>query len=609
MKQQYGTASNIRYMIRTARNTYPSVLGVAALESLLGIALGILELTMLPVIVASLESGISLTLLSRIILGFGGAILLAHSLNKYLSELHLYGRIGVRISVLLAIQKKFLTTSYPNTENKEFIQRRETSIRSNASNQSASEAIWDLFVQCITGFSITAILLVLLTRLPLIIVAVTALTTIAGFLIGKPLNEWAYRHRDEDAEYIAQINYVNNLYRDRQHAKEIRLFGIRNWLEELYHRALMLSQSFHRRASRYRLTAGVIDIALTAVRNGVAYCYLIHLALERNLPTGEFLLYFSAVSMFTQHLIQSMQVFRELHKASLEISKVREYLDWPDLFDVSGRPIDELMDAVSNGEGLTIALEQVHFRYPEASEDTFSDLNLRIRPGEKIGIVGLNGAGKTTFIKLISGMLEPTEGRITVNGHDIREFDRNAYYRLFSAVFQEHSPIPGPLYLSISQSEEADLDRVRDCLDRADLGPKIDQLAEGIHTHIGREVYDDAIELSGGETQKLLLARALYKDAPILILDEPTAALDPIAESRIYEQYHALTEGKTALFISHRLASTRFCDRILLIGKQGILEEGTHNQLMQAGGDYAHLYQVQSQYYRKEEGDENQTTN
>ena len=214
--------------------------------------------------------------------------------------------------------------------------------------------------------------------------------------------------------------------------------------------------------------------------------------------------------------------------------------------------------------------------------------------------MGLNGAGKTTLVKLLCGLLDPTEGRVLLNGVDVRQFNRQEYYGLFSAVFQEFSILNVTIAENIAQNT-ANIDdaRVNACIDQAGLTQAVAQLPQGAQTYVGREVFLDGVLFSGGQTQRLMLARALYKDSPILILDEPTAALDPLAENDIYLKYNDMTAGKTSLFISHRLASTRFCDRIILLADGGIAEEGTHESLLAAGGAYASLFAVQSRYYQE----------
>lgn len=256
-----------------------------------------------------------------------------------------------------------------------------------------------------------------------------------------------------------------------------------------------------------------------------------------------------------------------------------------------------------------IKLENVRYRYPGAEKDTIKGLDLTIHAGEKLAIVGLNGAGKTTLVKLICGFLDPTEGRVLFNGKDVRTLNRRDYYALFSAVFQRFSLLESSIIENIAQRIDGiDERRAWDCAEKAGLTEKIRSLPKGMYTHFGRSVYEDGAELSGGETQRLMLARALYKDGPIIALDEPTAALDPIAENDIYQKYSSMTQGRTSLFISHRLASTRFCDRIIMLKDGCISEAGTHDELMRRGGEYAKLFAVQSKYYReggREDGSEN----
>lgn len=227
-------------------------------------------------------------------------------------------------------------------------------------------------------------------------------------------------------------------------------------------------------------------------------------------------------------------------------------------------------------------------------------MNLTIHPGEKLAVVGLNGAGKTTLVKLLCGLLDPTKGQVLLNGQDIRTFNRREYYELFSAVFQNYSLLDVSLGENVSQTpENGDERKIWKCLEKAGLTQAVEKLPDKLDTHIGREVYLDGILLSGGQTQRLMLARALYKDGSILFLDEPSAALDPLAEHDIYMKYSEMTKGRTSLFISHRLASTRFCDRILYLEHGTILEEGTHEELLNLGGAYAELFEVQSRYYQE----------
>ena len=251
-----------------------------------------------------------------------------------------------------------------------------------------------------------------------------------------------------------------------------------------------------------------------------------------------------------------------------------------------------------------ITFDRVTFRYDGAKTDTLKDISFTIGSGEKIALVGLNGSGKTTLVKLLCGLYEPTSGEIRINGVPVKKFYRRDYYKLFSPVFQDVETSFFSLAETVvaGSGDEPDYSLAKQCMRRAGLGPKIDSLPNGIYTKLDKQVNEDGIELSGGEVQKLMLARALYKDAPVLVLDEPTAALDPISESRVYEEYMRLSDRKSSLFISHRLASTRFCDRILYLDNGRIAEEGTHGELVDKGGKYAKLFEIQSCWYRDGSG-------
>ncbi|MDO4754557.1 MAG: ABC transporter ATP-binding protein, partial [Bacillota bacterium] len=318
------------------------------------------------------------------------------------------------------------------------------------------------------------------------------------------------------------------------------------------------------------------------------------------LPASQFLLYFASLTGFTQWTKGLLDQFGELRKMSLDLNRIRKFLEWPEPFNLQkGEPIGKDLS-----KSYEIRFENVGFVYPESNESTLSEINLTVRAGEKLAVVGLNGAGKTTLVKLACGFLDPTEGRVLLNGTDIRTYNRESYYRLFSAVFQQFSVLEASVEENICQKPEEfiterDREQIVSCLEKADLMKKVEEIG-GLSAKIGREVYDDGVELSGGQKQRMMLARALYKDGAIIVLDEPTAALDPIAEHQIYMKYGEMTHGRTSIFISHRLASTRFCDRVLFMKDGKIAEEGTHESLMKLGGGYAELFEVQSRYYQED---------
>ena len=245
----------------------------------------------------------------------------------------------------------------------------------------------------------------------------------------------------------------------------------------------------------------------------------------------------------------------------------------------------------------TIEFQNVGFRYPGQENWALRGVNLTLRPGEKLAVVGENGAGKSTFVKLLCRLYDPTEGRILLDGVDIREYDYDGYMAQFSTVFQDYRLFSMSLRDNVALALPADDHRVELLLRQVGMGPRLDSLPKGIHTHVSKLFEEDGFEPSGGEGQKIALARALYREAPVVVLDEPAAALDPRAEYELYRQFAALVAGKSAVYISHRMSSARFCDRVAVFAKGRLTELDTHDDLMARGGEYAQLFALQAQYY------------
>lgn len=604
-KPKYNMWQNTWYMVQTAWKVHKPVIFLCIALAVVSAAGTVAELLITPAILGKVESAAAVGELIATIAAYIGALLLLRAAQAYIKNNTIFGRIETRTTIINRISLKVATTSYPNTLDTRFIEQMNNAYRTVSNNDAAAEAIWRTWTNILTNVIGFAVYILLLLELDAWLVLLVAATAAVSYIASKRINEWGYRHRKERMEYNEKLTYIRDVATGRSYAKDIRMFGLANWIEELYAKTLNMLHAFVIRREKAELWGNVIDIALTFLRNGAAYAYLIWYTLEHGLGAAQFLLYFGAVSGFTQWVTGILDQFSTLHKQSLDLSELREYLEWEEPFNLeSGERIEKRSDMPCE-----IKLENVRYSYPGAEKDTIKGLDLTIHAGEKLAIVGLNGAGKTTLVKLICGFLDPTEGRVLFNGKDVRTLNRRDYYALFSAVFQRFSLLESSIIENIAQRIDGiDERRAWDCAEKAGLTEKIKSLPEGMYTHFGRSVYEDGVELSGGETQRLMLARALYKDGPIIALDEPTAALDPIAENDIYQKYSSMTQGRTSLFISHRLASTRFCDRIIMLKDGCISEAGTHDELMCRGGEYAKLFAVQSKYYReggREDGSEN----
>ena len=593
-KPKYNTVQNVVWMVKIAWKNRKRVLLFCALTAILEVLLNLTQLYIAPEVLKQVEQRSPMWMLLTTIAVFIVALFLINGCKEYVKQNTLFARVDVRAVIIGKVAKKCNMTSYPNTLDADFIKMREKAHLACQDNSQATEHIWQTLTMLLKNLGGLFVYLTILSRIDFMLLVVVIATSFAGFFVSRYTNNWRYSHRDEEEQYYQKKCYLRNKSESVELAKDIRIFGLQNWLNELLDQIHNLYLEFSLRCERVEVLADIIETILTIVRNGIAYIYLIHMALNEGLSVSEFLLYFSAITTFTAWVMGILQEMSTLHKEGLDISRVREFLDYPEPFKFEG---GEDIPVTTNYE---LKLEQVSFRYPGAPTDTIHDLSLTIRPGEKLAIVGLNGAGKTTLVKLLCGLLDPTKGVVRLNGKDIRDFNRRSYYDLFSAVFQEFSILDVTVAEQIAQTTvDIDYEKVVDCVEKAGLTSTIEKLPKGFETHVGREVYLDGVLFSGGQIQRLMLARALYKNGSILLLDEPTAALDPIAENDIYMKYSEMTHGKTSLFISHRLASTRFCDRIIFVAEGGIKEEGTHENLLALGGEYANLFEVQSRYYQE----------
>lgn len=404
-----------------------------------------------------------------------------------------------------------------------------------------------------------------------------------------------YRQLDERNAAYKRMDYLFRIAGEFKFGKDIRLYMMQGHLHTLSQKIIGDCQYFVDLWERRSFLTAIVSFLVVLVRDGLAYGFLIYKAVAGELNAAEFLLYFSAITALSGYMTEILHNWHKVAEGALQISDFRENLEIKNGLNYgNGIPVPQLPFAVE--------FKNVCYKYPMGEKQILDHVSFKISAGEKIALVGLNGAGKTTLTMLMCGLLLPDSGEVLIDGHSILKYNRDELYDLFGLVPQSYNLLPMSIGRNIActmTEEEIDRKKLWACLEMAGLAEKIRSLPMKENTPLNRQVFSEAVDLSGGEKQKLLLARLLYKNPPCIILDEPTAALDPIAESRMYEQYNEIAASATSVFISHRLASTRFCDRIFLMDGANLAEEGTHDELMAAGKKYRELYDIQSKYYKE----------
>lgn len=435
----------------------------------------------------------------------------------------------------------------------------------------------------------------IILRLHPLVLLYLLVSVYAVYKIKSKSDDYHFKMDDTIRPIERKFRYLARVMTDFEFGKDARIYQLKGFVLDKMRHFNRESEAVRRDINRNYMKAGIIDVTLIFVRDIIVYGYIAYMTLKGLMSFGDFILYTATISGFATWMHELMNDFTELKLAARYVDHYRDFMD------IESSTSEKETLSPPRGSDLDIAFENVSFAYPGTDKSVFKGLNLTIPAGQKLAVVGVNGAGKTSLIKLLTGLYRPTGGSIKIKGTDITRLHLRDLYQLFSVVYQEIRPFAASIKENVAASEHAHSERVWESLDRAGLSAKVKSLDQNIDTPLLKVIEDHGLELSGGENQKLALARALYKDGQIVILDEPTAALDPIAEKDIYESFSDMIGGRTAIFISHRLSSTKFCDKVAYFENGNIIEYGTHDELMAMSGKYAHMFYTQAQYYQDSE--------
>lgn len=605
--KKYSLSNNVFFLLRMIRKYLPMSFVFVIIDIPLAVFLDYVGVR-IPNLIVGMIQGYSVSV--GIIVAFGIASVVAAVILQYGNRMVSAQAPQLCAKLDLKLFEKYMTCSYEKLEDADFTAHyKEADGYLADDNHFLSEAAMHI-IEIGSGALGIILYFSILIRLPKWVLAVLITGTIVELLISRNAENERKKRQETIGRLTRKADYMNKTAADVRSAKDIRIFGMIPWLEEKFTAVLDRFHIENTQVEKQRIRIAGIRAGISGVLEILTGILLAVFVLQEKLSLAEYILYVGAIRSFSMWSFQFGTLMQNFYRMNGDLSRIRSFIDREETIQLNTQTqVNKQSNrSIVNTTGMKfdhvskIEFLHVFYRYPKSDRWIVKDLSFVIEDGEKIALVGMNGAGKTTMIKLLCGLLIPTKGTIRINGVSSTDISREDYYRLFSTVFQDIHLFPASIQRNIVCSDEQ-IDPIRfdDAVKKSGMDQVAQKFRDGLNTLLVAEVDEEAVNLSGGQVQKLMLARAIYKNAPILLLDEPTAALDPIAEKNIYLQYNEMAEGKVSVFISHRLASTVFCDRIFFMKNGIIAEEGTHEELIQKKGDYYEAFSVQSKYYQEEE--------
>lgn len=517
----------------------------------------------------------------------------------------------VRLLYLGDMAKKLMSMDYAHFENAKFFEEYEKGMQAGNNNTNGIEGLYNKLSE-LPGKFLALIGMVLLAGAlsPILLVSLVVHVLVIMWT-SKLTHDYEYSKKQELAKATRRIGYYQRTTQDFSYGKDIRIFHLRERIMENYQMEIDAYVSLFTKIRNREYVLGLLGVLTLLISNVLTYGILIYEVLQ-GMPVSSFTMYVTMMTSLMALMIEFGNSLAFVWNEGEYVHDFYRFLDAPLIEEgektsahvFSQKDVnvsDKKYCVTKKNQTLEIIFDHVSFRYPHTEKNVFTDLNFTIHAGERLAIVGVNGAGKSTLVKLMTGLFAPTEGHIYINGVDIMEMKKSEIYALYSAVFQDVNVLAFNIRENVGcASSGVEDNRVQTALEKVGLWKKVEDFEHGLDQMMLKVIDENGTDFSGGERQKLSIARGLYKDAPMVIMDEPTAALDALAEAEIYEKFSTLVEGKTAVYISHRLASTRFCDKIALFDADGLEEYGSHEELMEKKGKYYDMFVIQGKYYHEE---------
>ena len=540
----------------------------------------------------SLGDMASLENILYIILGFFAFSSILGFVKNYI-EMSCYTKItALRIDYLAVQFQKLVEMDYKYVENASFYENYDRALEANNSNYNGVEGVYHKLFTTPTIF-ITAILFSLwIGKVSIWILLALLLNLFINLWIQRKVSEYEYSMKNELSRQHRRKRYYYQTTHDFSFGKETRLYNLKDRVLKNYNREIQKYIDLNYLIKQKEFNLGFLGLFTLLISQATLYGILIWNVVH-GMSIADFSMYLALILQLSFLLNTLVEDISFIRRETLYVHDFFEFMD-TDLGEIGGK-----RKAIENNT-LEIEFKNVSFKYPKTENYIFKNLNLKIPKGQRLAIVGLNGAGKSTLVKLMTGLHDIDKGEILINGIPIKEFNNRELYSMFSVVFQDVNILAYTLGENVAcTSENIDNNKVYKVLDKVGLKNKVDSFPKGLNQMMLKIIDENGTELSGGESQKLAISRALYKDGNMVIMDEPTSALDALAEAEIYKGFSELVEDKTSIYISHRLSSTKFCDTIALFDKTGLIEYGTHEELMEKQGEYYKMFTIQGKYYQE----------